>query len=129
MVAGRTLKLRVPALIAAWLSAFVDYRPYLDPGERGVVQVLAADPDQAKIILRYTKAFFSKVPMLSRMVERETQSGLELSTAWRSRSRLHRSDQSAAARRLLRSGMRSSVRLSLSRVCASDARSHRRILR
>lgn len=81
MVAGRTLKLRVPALIATWLSAFVDYRPYLDPGERGVVQVLAADPDQAKIILRYTKAFFFKVPMLSRMVERETQFGLELSTA------------------------------------------------
>jgi hypothetical protein len=81
VVGRRGGKSRVLALIATWLSAFVDYRPYLDPGERGVVQVLAADRDQAKIILRYTKAFFAKVPMLSRMVERETQFGLELSNS------------------------------------------------
>src|SRR3954471_23643970 len=71
VVGRRGGKSRVLALIATWLAAFVDYRPYLDPGERGVVQVLAADRDQAKIILRYVKAFF-KVPMLAKMVERET---------------------------------------------------------
>ncbi|MCK1343198.1 hypothetical protein ACVWZK_009413 [Bradyrhizobium sp. GM0.4] len=80
LLAGRTLKLRAPALIATWLSAFVHYRPHLDPGERGVIQVLAADRGQAKI-LRYTKAFFSKVPMLTHIVERETQFGLELSNS------------------------------------------------
>jgi hypothetical protein len=80
VVGRRGGKSRVLALIATWLAAFVDYRPYLDPGERGVVQVLAADRDQAKIILRYVKAFF-KVPMLAKMVERETQFGLELSNS------------------------------------------------
>jgi hypothetical protein len=80
VVGRRGGKSRILALIATWLAAFVDYRPYLDPGERGVVQVLAADRDQAKIILRYVKAFF-KIPMLAKRVERETQFGLELSNS------------------------------------------------
>lgn len=80
VVGRRGGKSRVLALIATWLAAFVDYRPYLDPGERGVVQVLAADRDQAKIILRYVKAFF-KLPMLAKLVERDSQFGLELSNA------------------------------------------------
>jgi hypothetical protein len=78
VVGRRGGKSRVLALIATWLASFVDYRPYLDPGERGVVQILAADRDQAKIILRYVKAFF-KLPMLARLVEREHQWGLDLS--------------------------------------------------
>lgn len=80
VVGRRGGKSRVLALIATWLSAFVDYKPYLDPGERGVVQVLAADRDQAKIILRYIKAFF-KLPMLARLVERNSQYGLDLSNS------------------------------------------------
>lgn len=80
VVGRRGGKSRVLALIATWLASFVDYRPYLDPGERGVVQVLAADRDQAKIILRYVKAFF-KLPMLQRLVEREHQWGLDLSNS------------------------------------------------
>lgn len=80
VVGRRGGKSRVLALIATWLSAFVDYKPYLDPGERGVVQVLAADRDQAKIILRYVKAFF-KLPMLVKLVERNSQFGLDLSNS------------------------------------------------
>jgi hypothetical protein len=80
VVGRRGGKSRVLALIATWLAAFVDYRPYLDPGERGVVQVLAADRDQARIILRYTKALF-KLPMLTRLIERETQWGLDLTNS------------------------------------------------
>ena len=80
VVGRRGGKSRVLALIATWLSVFVDYRPYLDPGERGVVQILAADRDQAKIILRYVKAFF-KLGMLAKLVEREHQWGLDLSNS------------------------------------------------
>ena len=80
VVGRRGGKSRVLALIATWLSAFVDYKPYLDPGERGVVQVLAADRDQAKIILRYVKAFL-KLPMLAKLVEREHQWGLDLNNS------------------------------------------------
>lgn len=80
VVGRRGGKSRILALIATWLAAFIDYRPYLDPGERGVVQILAADKDQARIILRYIKAFF-KVPMLTRLIERDTQWGVELSNS------------------------------------------------
>lgn len=80
VVGRRGGKSRALALIATWLSSFVDYRPYLDPGERGCVQVMAADRDQARIILRYVKAFF-KLPMLSRLIERETQWGLDLTNS------------------------------------------------
>lgn len=80
VVGRRGGKSRILALIGCWLAAFVDYRPYLDAGERGVVQILAADRDQAKIILRYVKAFF-KLPMLARLVERDSQFGLELSNS------------------------------------------------
>jgi hypothetical protein len=80
VVGRRGGKSRVLALIATWLACFVDYSPYLDPGERGVVQVLAADRDQAKIILRYVKAFF-KLPMLAKLVERDSQFGLELNNS------------------------------------------------
>lgn len=81
VIGRRGGKSRILALIAVWLACFHDYRQHLDQGELGVVQVLAADRDQARIILRYTKAFIKKVPMLSRMVERETQWSVELSNS------------------------------------------------
>ena len=74
-------KSRVLALIAVWLACFHDYRKYLDAGERGIVQVLAADRDQSRVILRYVKAFINRVSMLKRMVERETQFGLDLNNS------------------------------------------------
>lgn len=82
LVAGRRSgKSRNLALIAVWLSCFHDYRQYLDEGELGVVQVLAADKEQARVILRYVKGFIKKVPMLARMIERDTNVGLELSNS------------------------------------------------
>ncbi|MCA6106108.1 terminase large subunit domain-containing protein [Bradyrhizobium cenepequi] len=81
VIGRRGGKSRILALIAVWLACFHDYRQYLDEGELGVVQVLAADKDQARVILRYTKGLIKNVPMLSRMIERETQHGLELSNS------------------------------------------------
>ena len=34
------------ALVAVFLAAFFDYRPYLSPGERGTILVIAADRKQ-----------------------------------------------------------------------------------
>jgi hypothetical protein len=72
-------KSRILALIAVWLACFHDHSSSLSPGELGVVQVLAADRRQAKVILRYIKAFLTKVPMLSRLIESETQESISLS--------------------------------------------------
>ncbi len=51
----------------------------LRPGEVAVVQCLAVDRDQARIVLSYIKAFFDAIPDLKAMVVRETRFGLELS--------------------------------------------------
>ncbi|MCW2078286.1 UNVERIFIED_ORG: hypothetical protein M2193_000461 [Bradyrhizobium japonicum] len=81
VIGRRGGKSRILALIAVWLACFHDYRQYLDEGELGVVQVLAADKEQARVILRYVKGFIKKVPMLARMIERDTNVGLELSNS------------------------------------------------
>ncbi len=73
--AGKSFTL---ALIAVFLACFRDYRPYLQPGERGMVIVIAADRRQARTIFRYARAMLTKIPMLKRMVERETAESFDL---------------------------------------------------
>lgn len=69
------------ASIAAYLATIGDeihgYRQYLKPGERGVVQLLAVDRDQAKLCLGYLKAMFEQ-PMLARLVSKHTADGIDL---------------------------------------------------
>src|SRR5712692_6156513 len=47
--AGKSFTL---ALIAVFLSFFRDWRPYLGPGERATIMVIAADRKQARVIMR-----------------------------------------------------------------------------
>ncbi len=42
----------VLALIAVFLATFVDWSPYLSPGERGTVMVIATDRRQSRVIFR-----------------------------------------------------------------------------
>jgi len=70
VVGRRGGKSFIAALVAVFLAAFRDYREHLQPGERGTVLILAADRKQARTILRYVRALFAEVPMLSRLVER-----------------------------------------------------------
>lgn len=74
--AGKSL---IAALIAVYLAVFRDYAPYLAPGEVATMMVIAADRRQARVILRYVKGFINGVPMLARMIQRETRETLELS--------------------------------------------------
>ncbi|MGI8853623.1 MAG: hypothetical protein ACR2GC_10120 [Methyloceanibacter sp.] len=53
------------------------YRQHLVRGEKGVVQVLAVDRDQAQVCLGYAKAMFEQ-PMLAAMVKRMTADSIEL---------------------------------------------------
>jgi hypothetical protein len=71
----------VLALIAVFLACFKDYRPYLQPGERATIIVIAADRRQARTILRYVRGLLTNVPMLARMIERETSDGFDLSNS------------------------------------------------
>jgi hypothetical protein len=68
----------ITSLIAAHSAALFDQQHRLRPGEKALVQCLACDRDQARIILDYTRAYFLELPLLKSLVKRETSDGLEL---------------------------------------------------
>ncbi len=78
VVGRRGGKSIVLALIAVYISTFIDWTPYLSPGERGTVMVIASDRRQARTIFRYVRAFLGRVPMLAALIERETADEIDL---------------------------------------------------
>jgi hypothetical protein len=75
----RSGKSFVLALVAVYLSAFHDYRRHLAPGERATVLILATNARQARVIFRYCRALLTNIPMLHKLVERETSDTFDLS--------------------------------------------------
>jgi len=79
LVCGRRAgKSFILALVAVFLAVFRDYRQYLAPGERGTVLIVAADRKQSRVVLRYVSALLKGVPMLARLIERETAEAFDL---------------------------------------------------
>jgi hypothetical protein len=74
--AGKSIIL---ALIAAYVATFRDWTPYLSPGERATLVVIAADRRQARVIFKYIAAFLKNVDVLATLIERETADTIELS--------------------------------------------------
>nr|BDD48218.1 hypothetical protein 1 [bacterium] len=66
------------ALIAAYLAAFRDFRPYLQRGEVATIAIIAADRRQARTIRRYVEGFFTHIPMLKQLVLSMTNDGVVL---------------------------------------------------
>jgi hypothetical protein len=80
VVAGRRAgKDSIASLITAHAAVFFEHRDRLRPGERALCACLACDRDQAKIILNYTRSYFTDIPPLKAMISRETRFGFELS--------------------------------------------------
>jgi hypothetical protein len=73
----RSGKSFILALVAVFLACFRDYRPYLGPGERATIMVIAADRRQARVIMRYTKGLLA-IPALAKLVEGATAESVEL---------------------------------------------------
>src|SRR5262249_1055156 len=79
LICGRRAgKSFVLALCAVYLARFFNYRRHLAPGERGTVMVIAADRKQSRVVLRFIRALLMQVPMLARMIERETAESFDL---------------------------------------------------
>lgn len=78
VIGRRGGKSLILALIAAFLACFHDWAPFLTPGERGTIVVIAADRKQARAIFRYLKGMLS-IPVLAALIERETAEALDLS--------------------------------------------------
>jgi len=68
-------------LCAVYLARFFNYRRHLAPGERGTVMVIAADRKQSRVVLRFIRALLMQVPMLARMIERETAESFDLNNS------------------------------------------------
>jgi hypothetical protein len=73
--AGKSFTL---ALIAVFLAVFRDWSPYLSPGERGAVKIMACDRRQARVIHRYCRALLTEVPALADLVEADTDDEIVL---------------------------------------------------
>lgn len=82
LICGRRAgKSFILALIAVYLATFRDYRRYLQPGERGTVMVVATDRKQARVIMRFVMGLLNGVPMLKRLIERETAESVDLANS------------------------------------------------
>jgi hypothetical protein len=77
----RSGKSFILAICAVYLAAFHDYRRYLAPGERATVLILATNAKQARVIFRYVRALLTHIPMLTKLIERETADSFDLTTA------------------------------------------------
>ena len=78
VVAGRRCGKDSIASAIATAVALGDHRAHLRPGERASMLCLAVDRQQARIVNRYIKGYFSSKPLLRPLVKRETDEGLEL---------------------------------------------------
>jgi hypothetical protein len=76
-VGRRAGKSFVLAVVAVWLACFKDWKPYLSPGERGTIMVIATDRRQAQVILGYIRGLLA-TPMLKDLVLSETQETINL---------------------------------------------------
>jgi hypothetical protein len=79
LICGRRAgKSFILALCAVFLACFYDYRKFLSPGERATVLVIATNSKQARVIFRYARALLTHIPMLAKMIERETADSFDL---------------------------------------------------
>jgi hypothetical protein len=74
----RSGKSYIMALCACYLAVFRDWRPFLAPGGRATIMLVSRDRDQANEIINYIKAYFAEVPMLRRLLDRESTEVIEL---------------------------------------------------
>ena len=77
IVGRRGGKSRIAALKAVEAACFRTYT--LAPGERGVVMLVAADRNQARVVFQYVRAYFD-LPALKDLVVRQTTEALHLRT-------------------------------------------------
>jgi hypothetical protein len=68
----------ISSIISVYLALFNDYSKYLGPGERGVIQIVAADRGQAQVILNYIKGILHSNPVFEQYVDTELKETVDL---------------------------------------------------
>ncbi len=78
VVGRRGGKSRILALVAVFLAAFRDYKPFLAAGEVATIAVLAANRSQARSIFRFVSGLIKEIPLLKPMVQDESAESIVL---------------------------------------------------
>ena len=73
VVGRRGGKSFILALVAVFLACFRDWSPYLSPGERATIIIIATDRRQARVIFRYVLALLQNVPLLAPLIHYQTR--------------------------------------------------------
>ncbi len=68
----------VASLVAVFLALFYNYQEFLNQGEKGIIQVTAADRQQAGVILGYIKGILNSNPVFQGYVASELKESIEL---------------------------------------------------
>ena len=76
IIGRRGAKSRMAALIACYVACFQKHK--LSPGERGLVLVLAATTDQAKVVFDYALGFLQASPILRQQIDTTTAHEIRL---------------------------------------------------
>lgn len=67
-------------LVPLHRACFVDYTPYLAPGERATIALVFPDRKQARVAMRYISGLLHALPMLERLIEREAVDSIDFAT-------------------------------------------------
>jgi hypothetical protein len=78
IVGRRGGKSIIGALIAVVVALLRDWRPYLSPGERAHVVVIAQNQRAAHVVLNYIRAFLRSIPVFSAEVMAERVGEIDL---------------------------------------------------
>jgi hypothetical protein len=74
-------KSHMASVMAVYLSLFYDFQKYLSPGERAIIQIIAADRNQAKIILDYIRGIFQANPVFGQYVQDDFKESIHLNNS------------------------------------------------
>jgi len=81
VVAGRRSgKSFIAAVVAVYLALFHDYKPYLGPGERATILVVAADRPQARTVFGDISGILNNQPVFAASIDREYKERIILTT-------------------------------------------------
>jgi hypothetical protein len=78
IVGRRGGKSFICAVVATYLALFYDFKKYLSPGERGTIQIIAADRSQAHVILNYIRGILESTAVFRQYILNDYRESIEL---------------------------------------------------
>lgn len=78
IIGRRGGKSLIMGLTALYLGCFIDYAPFLAPGEKATIAILCVNKDQARNVMGFIKGLIARTPFIASMVTNATDEDIEL---------------------------------------------------